>query len=220
MKAPIYLLAGMLLFTSCDKSEAKEKVKEVEISTENKASVNKEDSLLAKNTTYEDVYQKAKEITSKGSVCALFADPDKKNATNIRNAPNGKIVYKVSPEDRDYLYFELVGYKDGWFKIGGNLNSAISEDEEGENIQLKGDNWVHKSVIGAFLRSGKCEVRNKPSLSAKVVAEIENPDVMVEYLDLHENWVKVKLSPAGDEKTYIGWILSDSICCNPLTTCP
>lgn len=50
MKAPIYLLAGMLLFTSCNKNKTKEEVNGVEISTQDKELLDSLENKLSQAT--------------------------------------------------------------------------------------------------------------------------------------------------------------------------
>ena len=55
--------------------------------------------------------------------------------TNVRNAPNGKVVKKLPDIDGGYVV-SLLEVKNKWWKVDPIID--IYGDEEDENVQLKG----------------------------------------------------------------------------------
>ena len=51
---------------------------------------------------------------SQNSVTVCVADPSG-SPTNIRNAPNGKVVYQMT--DSEFCTVDIVSVKNGWWKI-------------------------------------------------------------------------------------------------------
>ncbi len=158
-------------------------------------------------------------VLGKGKFYAYFSDPDKENPTNLRKTPGGEVIYKVPVEQRDFFSFTLVEYKDKWFKIKGNLEN---DADESYNITLNQECWVHSSVIGAGLIGSinNPVIREKPDKNAKVVAKIKMPyEKVIHFLNMKGDWVKITCTDDNNNKQ-IGWIPSNWICANTLTTCP
>ena len=137
--------------------------------------------------------------------------------TNVRNAPNGKIVYQI-PQDLSCTV-DIISVKNGWWKITPEVDTW-GDDET--TILLKGSStgyWLHKSMLG-FAISGDSEgcLRVAPSNSAKAVKVLRSDyaDLVLEPLMIKGSWIKV----VTKDKKYTGWMPIDRICYNPLTTCP
>ena len=138
--------------------------------------------------------------------------------TNIRNAPNGKVVKKLPDVDGGYVV-SLLEVKNNWWKIEPVID--IYGDVE-EQIDLKGSKtgyWIHYSVL-QFGIAGDHEnvLRQTPSTKGKFL-KIE-PSYLLEIglqpLEIRGEWIKVITT----DKRYTGWMPIDRICDNPLTTCP
>ena len=88
--------------------------------------------------------------------------------TNVRNAPNGKVVQKLSGIDGGYVV-SLLEVKNNWWKIDPVI--YLCGDVEDETLNLKGSRtgyWVHYSVLG-FGIAGEHEnvLRETPSPKGK-----------------------------------------------------
>ena len=139
--------------------------------------------------------------------------------TNVRNAPNGKVVQKLPDVDGGYVV-SLLEVKNKWWKIDPVVD--VYGGDEDETVQLKGSKtgyWVHYSVLG-FGIAGDHEnvLRETPSPKGKPLK------VSVSYLieetlrplEVRGEWIKVVTT----DGRYTGWMPIDKICSNPLTTCP
>ena len=153
---------------------------------------------------------------SQNSVTVCVADPSD-SPTNIRNAPNGKVVYQMT--DSEFCTVDIVSVKNGWWKITPEVE-MWGDDEK--TIPLKGSTtgyWIHKSVLG-FGIAGDPEgcLRTAPSKGAKAVkiALSDYAELYLEPLLIKGSWIKVM----SKNKKYTGWMPIDRICFNPLTTCP
>ena len=135
--------------------------------------------------------------------------------TNIRRAPKGEVIMKLDP-DECYM-MTVCDPIDGWWRILGE--TVIGMDDE---IILTEDDtqaWIHYSVIGAGLRNyggEKVALYESPSEDSKVVGSIDQQEAIVNPLDVNSDgsWVKVKWGKLT------GWLGSDWVCGNSLTTCP
>ncbi len=137
--------------------------------------------------------------------------------TNVRNAPNGKVVQTLS--DSGYVV-SLLEVKNNWWKIDPLVD--IYGDGEDDSILLKGSKtgyWVHYSVLGFGINGDHTNVlRETPSSKAKPL-KLE-PSYLFEVglrpLEIQGKWIKVITT----DKRHTGWMPIDRICSNPLTTCP
>ena len=131
-------------------------------------------------------------------------DPDE-NATNIRREPNGKIIQKLNDQD-DYFTLTITEASNGWFK----LIKVI--DVEGNNIEISGGTgWIHNSVLEVSTRK-KVELLEAPQYGS--IVGIIDQEIQVKIKDRYLDWVQIEY------KGLIGWIKSEWICGNPVTTCP
>jgi hypothetical protein len=139
--------------------------------------------------------------------------------TNVRNAPNGKIVKKLPDIDGGYVV-SLLEVRNKWWRIDPVID--VYGGEENEYVQLNGSKtgyWVHYSVL-QFGIAGDHEnvLRETPSPKGKPlkVAPSYLHEVGLCPLEIRGEWIKVITS----DNRYTGWMPIDKICDNPLTTCP
>lgn len=138
-----------------------------------------------------------------------------KSATNVRNAPSGKVIGKI--EKAGAYSLTVFNPQNGWWQI---LNNVILEDIDGEdNFEFEEDAWIHYSVLGIGTRNyggETIELRAEPREDAAVSGKITKREVTVRPLDVSEDgeWVKVKWNDVT------GWIDTYWLCANTLTTCP
>ena len=170
-----------------------------------------ESTTQEENTTTEEITETTSETTiSKNALHVYLNDPDK-SGTNIRKTPKGDVVMQLIPKGEDDHYFiTLSEVKDGWFKI-----EKISGMEV-ENIEIEGsEGWIHGSVLGVDTRNyGRqtLDLLDAPK-SGKVVGTIKEEVYGLKLKDMDGEWVKVEY------KGVLGWINSEWLCGNPLTTC-
>lgn len=139
--------------------------------------------------------------------------------TNVRNAPNGKIVQKL-PEVNGGYVVSLLEVKNKWWKVDPIVE--IYGDEEDEYVELKGSKtgyWLHYSVL-QFNIAGEHEnvLRQTPSAKGKPLKLGTSylMEVGLHPLEIRGEWIKVITT----DNRYTGWMPIDKICDNPLTTCP
>ena len=157
-------------------------------------------------------------VNAQTGVCAYILDASG-TPTNVRNAPNGKVVQTLSDVDGGYVV-ELLEVKNNWWKIAPEVE--VCGDVDDETLQLKGSKtgyWVHYSVLG-FGISGDPEnvLRETPSSKAKPLKLGRGYlfEVGLRPLEIRGKWIKVITT----DKRHTGWMPIDRICDNPLTTCP
>ncbi|APY07612.1 hypothetical protein BWZ20_04550 [Winogradskyella sp. J14-2] len=126
--------------------------------------------------------------------------------SNLRDAPNGDIVFKINNKLSDNSVLTVIGYKNGWFKVneinGIYYNFTLSDVEV----------WIHQSIVDtAFTYS--TDLLDKPK-GKKVVTIPQETTGGFSILDMHCNWIKLKT------KDGTGWVPSEKLCGSPVTTCP
>ena len=139
--------------------------------------------------------------------------------TNVRNAPNGKVVQKLPFIDGGY-FLSLLELKNYLWNIDPIVDIYVVEDYE--QLQLKGSKtgyWLHYSVL-QFNIAGDHEnvLRKTPSAKGQPLKlEISYLfEVGLRPLEIRGEWIKVITT----DQRYTGWMPIDKICDNPLTTCP
>ena len=135
--------------------------------------------------------------------------------TNIRRAPKGEVIMKLDP-DECYM-MDVCDPTDGWWRILGE--TVFGMDDDIVLTEEDSQAWIHYSVIGAGLRNyggEKVALYESPSSDSKVVGTIDQQEAVVHPIDMNSDasWVKVKWGKLT------GWLDSDWLCGNSLTTCP
>ena len=133
--------------------------------------------------------------------------------TNVRNAPKGKIVFKLPA--RDGVMIDVDKVVNGWWHICSEY--AGSGDE---NYKLTGSTtgyWIHYSVLAMGTRNYGGQtlyIRQSPSASAPVVYKFKK-EIQLRPMDIKGEWVKVQTT----DGKYTGWIEEEWLCGNSLTNC-
>lgn len=131
----------------------------------------------------------------------------------VCNAPDGKVVFSTI-NDKNYT-LDILKVENGWCLILDNM--IIPNGDDSEIINLKGSStghyWIKASALGANGR-GNAKLHAIPSKTSKVLMTITE-DVVVEPIELHEEWIKVREVKTKKE----GWMQREDLCSNPLTTC-
>lgn len=153
-------------------------------------------------------------LTSIAQSLGLFINDVTQTPTNVRNAPNGKIVAKLPVESIIILTVESP--TKGWWKIS---NGEYEEVENGEK-KLKGSTtgyWLHSSVLGISTRNyGGQRLHLRKSPSSKSASNYSfTEELILNPVDIKGTWVKVKTI----DGKHIGWIEIEWLCGNPLTNC-
>ena len=155
-------------------------------------------------------------VNAQNPVTVRVSD-DSGTPTNIRNAPKGKVVYRLN--DSWSCTVDIISVRNGWWKITPEVE-VWGDDEK--TIPLKGSTtgyWIHQSVLGLGI-AGDPEgcLRTTPTKGARAVkiAHSDLSELYFEPLLIKGSWIKV----ISKNKKYTGWIPIDRICSNPLTTCP
>lgn len=150
----------------------------------------------------------------KTDVIAEFYRVDKEGeATNLRNAPGGKVVAKLESEGIFNFYIDKI--QNGWCHIQGDKVFEMSEDDPRILSGSTTGYWIHSSVVGATgMGAGGVELFAQPDKSAKVVYKSDDWTI-IHPVEIKGNWIKVTV---GNTKTQ-GWINVLDVCSNPVTNC-
>jgi SH3-like domain-containing protein len=130
---------------------------------------------------------------------------DEDNYSNIRENPNGRIVLKINNIDSYGYILNVIDFENGWLKIN-EINSVDA------NLISEFEGWIHSSIVGVAL-SHNVDLLDKPNGKKVLKLEGETGETF-KIKDIHCEWVKIKT------KKGIGWVKSEKLCGNPVTTCP
>lgn len=141
--------------------------------------------------------------------------------TNVRNSPGskGKVVGKI-PVDTSAM-LTVMSPQNGWWCIVGDSYEDLDDTGDWKEVKLKGSTtgyWVHNSVIAFSTRNygdQKLPLRAEPRTKAAVNYTLKG-EQQVRPIDVRGEWVKVKTLDGKGQ----GWIESEWICGNSVTTCP
>ncbi|MDB2462728.1 hypothetical protein N9W61_01325 [Algibacter sp.] len=146
---------------------------------------------------------------SKNDVCTVkpfkaYID-DKDDYSNIRESPSGSIVLKLNNTYGYGYTLNIIGYEKGWLKING-----ISGVDAYEISNFEG--WIHGSIVGAGT-THDIELLDKPNSKTKI-GTLKGEQDAFKIKEVYCEWIKV------DCNGLVGWVQSNKICGNPVTTCP
>ena len=147
---------------------------------------------------------------------AYVGAPDETDV-NVRATPGGTIVFKLDHNEPGYIV-DLYEVWNGWFRISPQIETV----DQGSIVLKSKQAWIHGSQLGACTRNyggGKLTFRTRPDANSGIAFTIEE-EICVSYVDMVEGWMKVKYTPEKSRKSFVGWIESERLCTNPVTTCP
>lgn len=136
------------------------------------------------------------------------------NGTNVRNQPgvNGKVIAKLPHKgnsDDDLVTVYITGYSNGWVKI------ARAEMIDGTEI-FDDIGWISSKMVVTGTK-GSRNYMNPVNLylhpSGKKSVGTIPAEVNVQIIGFSCGWVKVNYQKKS------GWIRTENVCGNPVTTC-
>lgn len=146
----------------------------------------------------------------------VFIHDTQAGDTNLRNGPKGDVVCQLDKKGTYLL--SVCAVQDGWWRICANQISVYETENEGvAAIRKSGDAWIHSSVIAMDTRNyggQKLHLRDRPSREGRIVYSFTK-EILLRPLEWRGEWVKVQTV----DKKHQGWIHSQWLCGNPLTTC-
>ncbi|MFK8046179.1 MAG: hypothetical protein AB8B72_11835 [Crocinitomicaceae bacterium] len=130
---------------------------------------------------------------------------DKDTWSNIRNQPNGEIVLKLNTDYSDGYILTVIDFEDGCL----NINHIAGIDEyEVSNFE----GWVHWSIVGAAT-TYNLDLLDKPN-GKTIIGKLIGEKDTFKIINAKCEWIEVNCNGVK------GWVESDKICGNPVTTCP
>ena len=126
------------------------------------------------------------------------------NDTRIRNVPNGEAIFNFNEDS--YYILEITETNNGWSKV-----TKVIDVDEGELENTRGEGWIKNAYIGATTRK-RIALLDAPE-HGDTVGTIDS-ETSVQVLDRSMDWVLI------EGEGISGWIESEWLCGNPVTTCP
>ena len=147
---------------------------------------------------------------------AYASSPDQTDV-NVRATPGGTIVFKLDHNEPGYTV-DLYEVWNGWFRISPQIETV----DQGPIVLKSKQAWIHGSQLGAGTRNyggEKLTFRTHPDANSPIAFTVEE-EIGVSYVDMVKGWIKVKYTPKKSRKSFVGWIETEWLCPNPVTTCP
>lgn len=213
MLRTIYLTCSLFILAGCNTNNtASQSVQTGSHSEQNLESL-ESDSMIAAEDEPEFIFSEAG--LSNIEMTAFIYDPDENNPTNVRGSANGKIIEKLPPYE-EYM-IRIISQKDGWFEF----ENLTVFSEETENLDgLSG--WIHHSVLAASTRNcypDETIVYKYPEEKKEYEATVIEPERLIRFDQLYNEFVHIT-SVNENKDTITGWIKTECVCGNPVTTCP
>jgi SH3-like domain-containing protein len=120
----------------------------------------------------------------------------------IGNLPNAKVDGGIG--------VHVTGSSGDWFRI----DEAFEEGGDEERVFFKGTGWVYGPLLGADGVGGGTNVYKEMSPQSRVVARVPGDSGSLTLRGCRGRWTYVEY------KKVRGWAAPDTLCTNPLTTCP
>lgn len=155
-------------------------------------------------------------VIAKSQALEAFISDNTGSLTNVRNAPNGKVVAKLNPGSG--IMMNVESPKNGWWKIVDGYYSDPDKDLADE--YLKGSTtgyWIHYSVLALGTRNyggQTLHLRKSPSARAQSTYSFKE-EIILRPIEVKGDWMKVK---TVDGK-HTGWIELEWLCGNSVTNC-
>jgi SH3-like domain-containing protein len=120
----------------------------------------------------------------------------------VGNLPNQKVDGGIG--------VHITGSSGDWFRI----DEAFEEGGEEERVFFKGVGWVYGPLLGSDGVGGGTNVYKEMSPKSRVVARVPGDGGGLTLRGCKGRWTYVEY------KKVRGWAAPDTLCTNPLTTCP
>lgn len=133
--------------------------------------------------------------------------------SNVRNAPNGKIVDRI-PTDKNAM-LDVYAPVNGWWQIADQ--SYFVPDGGMPHLAAAKNHYIHNSCIAVSTRNyggQRLYLRKTPSAKGKAVYSFSQ-ETLLRPIDITNGWVKVKTL----DGKHTGWIQDEWICGNSVTNC-
>lgn len=124
---------------------------------------------------------------------------------NVRAQPNGKIILKINNEHSDGFIMNVIDFENGWLKI-----DQINGIDELTITEFEG--WIHNSIIG-ITATHNISLLDQPD-GKKVLDITGETGETFKIINIACEWVEIKTQKGT------GWVKSEQLCGNPVTTCP
>ena len=137
--------------------------------------------------------------------------------TNIRNAPRGKVVKRLTREYSYMIMMRVRNVRDGWWEIVPNTLVTADDGMMVNLDNVEGPCYIHYSVIALDTRNyggQRLCLRKSPSKDGAVTFSFLD-EISVRPIGVRGGWVKVQTT----DRKHTGWIEYKWLCPNPLTDC-
>lgn len=134
----------------------------------------------------------------------LYIDHSNVDIADIRNKPNGEVLLNIDKQGEYTVTVSEVS--EDWLKV-----TKLVEVDAGVIKIPNGYGWIHNSVIGASITKD-ITVFDNPNTNEAISAI--KKETRVKIINICSDWVRI------ERGSTIGWVESEWLCGNPVTTCP
>ena len=151
--------------------------------------------------------------SAKAQSLVVFINDSDGPYSNVRNAPNGKIVDRI-PTDQNAM-LDVYAPVNGWWEIADG--SYFVPDGGMPHLTPASHHYIHSSCIAVSTRNyggQRLSLRKTPSAKGAVVFSFSQ-ETLLRPIDITNGWVKVKTL----DGRHTGWIQDEWLCGNSVTNC-
>ena len=148
---------------------------------------------------------------SRCDVDAYVIDPDPKGM-NVRSGPGNtfKIIGNLPKQDVEAISVHITGSKGDWVRI----DLAVEEGGEQERTFFKGEGWLYGPLLAVDGIGNGTKLYQRAALKSRVVGKMPGGSEGAIVRGCQGKWMYVEYNKLR------AWAAPNTLCTNPLTTCP
>lgn len=182
----------------------KSKIIESEAYVDENGDCNSKDQITTETNWLKFNGESYNNATCKFTSLELYIDHSNVDIAHIRNKPNGEVLLNIDKQGEYSVTVTEVSNE--WFKV-----VKLMEVDAGVIKIPNGFGWIHNSVIGASITKD-ITVFDNPNTNEAI--DTVKKETRVKIINICSNWVRI------ERGSTIGWVQTEWLCGNPVTTCP
>ena len=150
-------------------------------------------------------------IITRCDVFAYVIDRDPKGM-NVRSGPGStyKIIGNLPNEDVNGIGVHITGSKGDWMRV----DIAVEEGGEEDRTFFKGEGWLYGPLLGVDGVGSGTKLYRQASSKSGTIGNLPGGSDGATVRGCQGKWMYVEY------QNLKGWAAPDTLCTNPLTTCP
>jgi len=134
------------------------------------------------------------------------------NGMNVRSGPGStyKIIGNLPNQDVNGISVHITGSQGDWMRV----DIAVEEGGDEDRTFFKGEGWLYGPLLGVDGIGGGTKLYRQPSSRSGAIGNLPGGGDGATVRGCQGKWMYVEY------RKLKGWAAPDTLCTNPLTTCP